>query len=230
MTISGWEDIRAEVLRRIRVRDWQPGAMIPNEEDLAVEFGCARATVNRALRELAAAGVVERRRKTGTRVTLHPVRKALFDIPVTRREIEARGQVYGYELLSSALAVPPEAVAQTLGLTEGQKLLHLCARHLADGAAVVFEDRWLNPLVLPQDSAPDFTGVSANEWLVENVSYSRGDIAFSAANASDFEAEILGAPIGAALFVVERHTWVEDRAVTAVRLTYAAGYRMQTQL
>lgn len=230
MTISGWEDIRAEVLRRIRVRDWQPGAMIPNEEDLAVEFGCARATVNRALRELAAAGVVERRRKTGTRVTLHPVRKALFDIPVTRREIEARGQVYGYELLSSEMAVPPESVAQTLGLTAGQKLLHLCARHLADGAAVVFEDRWLNPLVLPQDSAPDFTGVSANEWLVENVSYSRGDIAFSAANASDFEAGILGAPIGAALFVVERHTWVEDRAVTAVRLTYAAGYRMQTQL
>ena len=49
----GWEAIRAEVLRRIRTRDWAPGGLIPSEEALAQEFGCARATVNRALQELA---------------------------------------------------------------------------------------------------------------------------------------------------------------------------------
>lgn len=32
------------MLRRIRARDWPPGSVIPNEADLAVEFGCARAT------------------------------------------------------------------------------------------------------------------------------------------------------------------------------------------
>ena len=52
----GWEGVRDEVLRRIRVREWVPGAVIPGEEALAVEFGVARATVNRALRELAEAG------------------------------------------------------------------------------------------------------------------------------------------------------------------------------
>ena len=46
--------------------------MIPGEEALAREFGCARATVNRALRDLAEAGVLERRRKAGTRVALQP--------------------------------------------------------------------------------------------------------------------------------------------------------------
>ena len=57
MGMKGWEDIRAEVLRRIRARDWQPGAQIPTEEDLAVEFGVARATVHRSLRDQAEAGV-----------------------------------------------------------------------------------------------------------------------------------------------------------------------------
>ena len=71
-TPQGWEEIRAEVLRRIERRDWRPGATIPTEEQLAAEFGCARATVNRALRELAEAGVLERRRKAGTRVATHP--------------------------------------------------------------------------------------------------------------------------------------------------------------
>ena len=51
-----------------RRRDWPPGALIPGEEALAQEFGVARATVNRALSELARAGVLERRRKAGTRV------------------------------------------------------------------------------------------------------------------------------------------------------------------
>ena len=40
-----WEDIRAEVLRRIRARQWPPGGLIPGEESLAQEFNVARATV-----------------------------------------------------------------------------------------------------------------------------------------------------------------------------------------
>ena len=72
--IQGWEAIHANVLQRIRTREWGPGALIPTEEALAREFGCARATVSRALREVAAAGLLERRRKAGTRVALQPVR------------------------------------------------------------------------------------------------------------------------------------------------------------
>ena len=48
----------AEVERRIYTREWQPGQSIPNEADLAVEFRCARVTVNRALRTLADAGLL----------------------------------------------------------------------------------------------------------------------------------------------------------------------------
>ena len=75
MKRNGWEHIRAEVQRRIRDRQWPHGAMIPTEEELAAEFGCARATVNRALRDLAQSGVLERRRKAGTRVVALPVRR-----------------------------------------------------------------------------------------------------------------------------------------------------------
>ncbi|MCX5494390.1 GntR family transcriptional regulator [Kaistia dalseonensis] len=40
-TIS-WRNIQAELLRRIYEREWPPGHLLPNETDLAVEFGCAR--------------------------------------------------------------------------------------------------------------------------------------------------------------------------------------------
>ena len=64
-----YRDVKAEILKRIRRRDWATGALIPAETALAAEFGVARATVNRALRELAEEGVLDRRRRAGTRVS-----------------------------------------------------------------------------------------------------------------------------------------------------------------
>lgn len=48
------------------------------------------------------------------------------------------------------------------------------------------------------------------------------------AGATAREAEILGIPPAAALFVIERLTWNNQTAITSVRLTFAPGYRMQT--
>ena len=86
----------AEVLRRLNTRIWKPGDLLPHEAELATEFGCARSTVNRALQAIAEEGLVERRRRGGTRVVIRPERKATFNIPVIRTQIENRGHTYGY--------------------------------------------------------------------------------------------------------------------------------------
>jgi GntR family histidine utilization transcriptional repressor len=226
---AGYEAIRAEVLHRIRARIWPPGALIPSEEVLAVEFGCARATVNRALKELADGGVLERKRKAGTRVALLPVRKATLDIPVIRAEVAARGLTYGFRLMRQVLGDPPLSVAARLGMAADTAMLHLQTLHLAGGLPQVYEDRWLNPAVLPQP-LPDFAAISANEWLVANLSYVTGDIAFSAEPASGAEAQALSVAPGTALFITERCTWGADAPITWVRLAHAPGYRLQTLL
>jgi len=225
---QGWETIRAEVMRRIRVRDWPPGALIPNEAALATEFGCARATMSRALRDLAQAGVLERRRRAGTRVALLPVRPATFQIGITRTEVEALGHVHAHRLLvQSRDRTPPPDVASHFGGIGG--LLYLETLHLADDSPWLHEVRWLNAGLLP-DPAPDFGAVSVNEWLVTHLAYTSGEIAFSAAPASAHEAAVLGVASGAALFVVERATVLAAVPVTLARLAHAPGYRMQTVL
>jgi GntR family transcriptional regulator, histidine utilization repressor len=223
--LTGWEEIRAEVQRRIRTRIWPLGASIPGEEELAAEFGCARATVNRALRDLAAQGVLERRRKAGTRVVAVPVRKATLDIPVIRQEVERLGRVHGFRVLARTMATPPDAVAGAMGVAG--PLVYLETLHLADCAPFVFEVRWLNPAGLP--ALPDFTAISANEWLVTSVSYATGEIAFAAEPASQPEARALGVPEGAALFITERITRnAAGIGITQVRLAHAPGYRLRT--
>ena len=50
--------IKDEIARRIGDKVWPPGTLIPGEAALADEFGAARATVNRALQELARTGLL----------------------------------------------------------------------------------------------------------------------------------------------------------------------------
>jgi len=222
----GWEDIRAEVLRRIRARDWPPGALIPGEEALASEFGVARATVNRALTALAEAGVIERKKRAGTRVAELPVRRARLEIPVIRLDVLGRGLAHDFTLLLDRMTPAPVPVAARLGLPEGTPLRYLETLHLAGGRPYVLETRWLNPACLP-DPAPDFSTISANEWLVTHVSLISGDIAFTAEPATLREAEVMGVAPGTALLIAERVTQGMAGPVTLVRLAHAPGHRVQ---
>ncbi|MEN9409107.1 MAG: hypothetical protein RL216_1081 [Pseudomonadota bacterium] len=224
----GWEGVRDEVLRRIRARDWPPGAVIPGEEALAVEFGVARATVNRALQALAEAGLLERRRKAGTRVALLPVRKATLDISIIRQEVEARGEPYAHRVLAARMEGIPLAAALRMGVPAGVSMLFLETLHLAGGRPFAHEVRWLNPGGLPGRVVPDFAGMSANEWLVQNVAYATGDIAFSAEAATVGEAAALGISAGDPVFVTERVTWTAEAPITFVRLLHGPGYRLRT--
>ncbi len=223
--MQGWEAIRAEVLRRIRVRDWPPGALIPGEEALSAEFGVARATVNRALRDLVEAGVLERRKRAGTRVAELPVRRARLEIPVIRLDVLGRGLPYDFKLLADRIAPAPVPVTARLGLPEGQPMRYLETLHLAGGRPFVLETRWLNPAVLPSPP-PDFAAISTNEWLVTHVSLVSGDIAFTAEPASAREAEVMGVAVGTALLVAERTTHGTGGPVTLVRLAHAPGHRV----
>lgn len=220
----GWRAVHDEALRRIAARDWAPGDLIPTEAALAEELGCARATVNRALRELAESGVIERRRKAGSRVALRPTRHARIAIPLIREEIEETGARYDYRLDLREEAAPPP------GASLSGRALHVEATHLADGAPHVFEDRWISLDIAPEAADVDFAEISANEWLVRHAPFSGGDVCLTSLPAEAREAEALSVAAGAALFVVERVTRAPDGPVTAVRLAYAPGYAMRLSL
>lgn len=224
----GWEALRAAISARIRAREWSPGALMPGEAQLAADYGVARATVNRALQSLAEDGVIERRKRAGTRVAALPARRARLEIPVIRLEVEAAGAAYSFAVTQDETGALPGDVAGRMGLALGQPLRHLVTLHRADGQPHALEDRWLNMAALP--AAPDFSGLSVNEWLVANVAFQGGDLAFLAAPAGQPEAMALSVPVGAALMVTERVTFGPMGAITHVRLWHRPGYRVETTL
>ncbi len=226
MATTAFRDIKADMLVRIVAGEWKPGSLLPNELELAAAYDCARATVNRAMRELAEEGILERKRKAGTRVRMSPARQARFDIPIVRREIEARGQVYRYALIGAEAGPAPDWLRARLGLEGGAEALHLVCLHMGDGSPYQFEDRWISLSILPQARTVDFSRNVPTEWLIATIPFSTAEISFSATSADRALAEHLGCAVGDALFQTERSTWWQGQAVTYVRLVFQRGHRM----
>ncbi|MEP2704072.1 MAG: UTRA domain-containing protein [Roseibium sp.] len=225
---NSWTGIREELLRRIHDRVWQPGEQVPHEADLAEEFGCARTTVNRAMRDLADSGLVVRKRRAGTRVALNPPQKAMLTIPIIREEVEAIGHAYRHSLLERDLKPLPPVLHGAFQVSLGEDVLFLKTLHFADNRPYAYEERYINLAAAPSASEATFKTISANEWLVQNAPYSHGDLSFFALNADETLAAKLDTAQGTALFAMERITWSGTAPITHVRLVYAQGYRMRT--
>ena len=208
-----YREIKADMLRRITGGEWPPGSLLPNETHLAQEYGSARATINRAMRELVEDGLVERKRKAGSRVRLLPLRQMRLDIPLVRSDI-----LKAHDWLRARL-----------NLDADTQLRHVTCVHFADGQPYQFEDRWINLKATPGARIADFGATGPNEWLVRQVPFSNVEVSFSANSATPEQAQHLGCAPGDSLFQIERQTFWQGQSVTFVRLLYHRGYRMTTR-
>ena len=145
-----YQTIKTEMREWIQTGIWKQGGLISVEAALAKEYGCARATVNRALRKLAQEGILERRRKAGTRVVMPVGRSANFEIPRIRLEIEETGATYRYALLLREVTVPTANVRNKLETSQEIRSLHLHCLHYSNEAPFQFEDRWINLKSIPE--------------------------------------------------------------------------------
>ncbi|MGJ7608032.1 GntR family transcriptional regulator [Variovorax sp. LT1R20] len=131
------------VLRDEITRGVYASGALPKEEALCERFGVSRITVRRALADLAALGLVERRHGLGTFVRA--------DLPKARAR-PSLGLVDGLrktaletdvEVLEVAQAVAPADVAAALHLEPGEKAVHALRLRSIDGTPVMLTDAWV---------------------------------------------------------------------------------------
>ena len=225
-----WRGVRSRIHAAILDGVYAPGSQLPRDADLAAELRCARSTVQRAMQSLSQRGIVERRRKSGTRVSLQPVTRATLDIPITRDEVESRGGKYGYQLIKRSTEKTPPAVASALGLAQQTAMLRVRALHLADGRPHMLEDRWISTRTVPEILTVDLSVVSANEWLVRNRPISDCNIRLFAETADEKRAQLLNCRLHDALFIIERSTWIGVLPITCVKASCAPGYQLLTRI
>ncbi|MCY4261597.1 MAG: GntR family transcriptional regulator [Rhodobacteraceae bacterium] len=223
---NSWQDVRKYVRGQILNLTYRPGDKLPRDEDIARELNCARSTVHRAMRSLAEDGIIERRRKAGTKVNPDPVTRATLDIPITRIEIESRGYTYRHQLIESRVLKAAPAHLVRPSTTDAIPVCHIRTLHLADERPFVFEDRWVSLQTVPEIRDVDLAEISANEWLVHNRPYSNCDVEIFVDRTTDTEARIMEVLSGTSLLVLERTTWIDAAPITHVRAVHAKGYRL----
>ncbi len=222
-----WQDIQAKIKQNIVDRTWSPGELIPGEVKLAEEFGCSRTTVNRALRELASTGVIDRKRKAGTRVAMQTARRVTAEIPVIRAQVEELGDAYSFKLHDARLSSPTPQVKTLMKLRTNCKVWHIRSTHYAGDRPFIYEDRWINAQTIPAIADLDLRNISVNEWLVENVPFTNGEFSVEAKACPSRIAKHLEVAGNEAVLTSQRMTWLDDQSVTLVGLYYAPGYKMQ---
>ena len=221
-----YAEIRRSLEKSILSGAWPPGHRVPSEQQLVERFNCSRMTVSRAMNELAAAGMVVRRRRSGTVVALPVSQKSVLKIQNIPEEVAREGREYRFELRSRALRRASRRDAARLQIKPGEMVLAVGSMHYADGIPLVAEDRLINLAVVPGARDVDFSEVAPGTWLLAKVQWREAEHLIRATNASAETARLLDIAAGDACLVVERSTWLDSGTVTHVELTYP-GSRYQ---
>lgn len=210
-------DIRGQILSGA----WPPGHRIPFEHELTVQYGCSRMTVNKALSQLAATGLIERRRRSGSFVRAPRSQAAVLEITDIRVEVEALGLAYAYELVERNERRTQSDDVEKLGPARPRSLVEMVCRHFAGSRPFCLEQRLISLTTVPEAAKESFEETAPGPWLIGRVPWSTAEHRISAAGADDEMAAMLDIEEGAPCLVIERRTWSSDLPVTYARFIYA---------
>lgn len=215
--------IRSDIEKRIFSGKWPPGHRIPNEHKLAETYACSRMTVNKVLSDLAAAGIIERRRKAGSFVGRPAIQSAVLRIPEIRAEVEALGYVYRYELMSIDRRRATKDDRDLMSLTAKHRVVEFRCRHWAGEKLFAYEHRYLNLTAVPDADAIDFAAEPPGSWLLAHVPWTKAEHSIAAQSAEGEVAAILAVDKGTACLVVQRRTWRSGDMITHVRTIFPSA-------
>lgn len=197
--------IRADLEGRIRSGEWPPGHRIPFEHELVARFGCSRATVNKAVSALVAAGLIERRKRAGSFVAQPRLHGAMLEIPDIAQVLQVRGERYRFELDRRDVA--------------GGWLI-LGGVHVGGNRPFAYEERKISLEQVPEAETVDFSAQAPGSWLLRHVAWSEAQHRVLAVTAPGSIARRLGLTTRTACLRMERSTWVGAALVTIVVQTF----------
>ncbi|RUU49493.1 histidine utilization repressor [Mesorhizobium sp. M2C.T.Ca.TU.002.02.1.1] len=220
--LSLHQRILSDIREKILSGAWAPGHRIPFEHELTAQYNCSRMTVNKALSQLAKAGLIERRRRSGSFVRQPQSQAAVLELHDIRIEVEALGLPYRYERLERLKRRSSAEDRALLGLNASGPVLALEGLHFAGERPFALEQRLINLSAVAEAAEEEFLEIAPGPWLIGRVPWSEAEHRIRAMAADEAIADALDIDPGAPCLVVERRTWSAEHPVTHVRFVYPA--------
>ena len=219
-TVPMYQQIKNAITEKIRGGEWQPGQMIPSENQLAEDLGASRMTINRPLRELTTEGLLRRVHGLGTFVA-EPRRQAqLIELRSIADEIRQHGKTHRSEVLSLKKVKAGKEISQRMEVKPGTALFRIIVIHYQDDVPIQLESRHVNPDLVPGFLQVDFTSITPTDYLISQIRPEELEHIVQAIVPDDFLARRLSIPLGEPCLKLSRRTWKDGRIVTSVELVY----------
>jgi GntR family transcriptional regulator len=210
------EAIRDKIVRG----EYRLDEPIPTEDQLQKFYGVSRTTVRLALAKLVNEGYIRRQQGKGTYVNPRglvtdggPKRlsRDMFGIKNTTQIIQSAGMKVTTEVLHFERVLPTEVVAEKLGITERDPVLHFERIRFADDIPLVVEKSWI-----PAAQCPDLRREDV-EGSLYSVLFKKYHHRIAAAHqslrailASELDARILDLQVGDPVILVHGVSYLAD--------------------
>jgi len=210
------EAIRDKIVRG----EYDPGQPIPTEERLQKFYGVSRITVRLALAKLVNEGYIRRQQGKGTYVNPRglvtkgkpkPFSRDMFGVKSTTKIIQSAGMKVRTQVLRFAREMPSNEVAERLGISEKDSVLHFERLRYADDKPLVLEKSWIPAAQCPDLKREDIKGslyLALFKKYHHHVAAAHQSL--RAILASELDARVLNLQIGEPVMLVDGVTYLED--------------------
>ncbi|MFC9894190.1 histidine utilization repressor [Nocardia sp. NPDC127579] len=213
-----YERVKNLVITQIKSGSWAEGDQLPSENQFVAALGLSRMTINRALRELTAEGLIVRHTGVGSFVAGTKAPSPLFEVRNIADEIQQRGHRHRTRVVSvRAEDLDRRSVMRDL---LPRTVFHSILVHYEDDVPIQVEDRLVNPAEAPDYLDQDFTTLTPNTYLSKVAPLERGEHIVEAVLGSAEECELLGIERGEPCLLIRRRTWSSTGLVSAARLVH----------
>ena len=218
--------VKQYILERIAGGSLRTGERVPSENELVRELDVARMTANRALRELAADGVLVRVAGVGTFVAEQRVHSHPLEVRNIADEIRTRGHEYEAKVVALESVSATAEIGERCGVTAGARLDHSVVIHFEGGVPLQVEDRYVNPTVVQGYLRNDFTRLTPHEFLMRAAPLQRAEHTVRALIPDNRIRRMLKLDPADACLLIRRRTWAGGRIATVADL-YHPGSRYE---
>jgi len=124
--------LRQLLAERITTGEWQPGDMLPTEEQLQEQYGLSRTTVRQALKELEYEGLITRHRGRGTFVSQPKISHSPDPHFNLTAYLSEQGMRPGWRVISAGWVPTSAEVTERLAVAAGMQVYQLRRLRLAN--------------------------------------------------------------------------------------------------
>ena len=221
------------LLQQIDQGEWQPGDLIPGEQELQDTFGLSRTTVRQTLAELVNEGRLHRQRGRGTFVTRPKFAHDPNVRPGAAGYLQSEGLTPGWQVISADWAAePPDGVRERLKINDDVPVFRTHRLRLANNEPIGYHFAYVPESFVSQLNLEKLTEGGSLRYLrdVPQMHNSVAQRTIEATAANGPEIELLGAAPGEPILTIERIILADDG--TPIELLWAAylGDRFKYQV